>query len=88
MHVMPERLANAYIAVRAVIANTVVGQMLPEGAVKGGGAIKLRLGNASAHFMTDLDVGQHRKFSLRQEGVLSTAANARTTGTRNHLHQH
>ena len=37
---------NAYIAIRAVIANTVVSQMLPEGAVKGGSAIKLRLGNA------------------------------------------
>lgn len=45
-----QRLADgdrsAYIAIRAVIANAIVGQMLLEGAVKGGSAVKLRLGNA------------------------------------------
>ena len=49
---------NAYIAIRAVIANTVVSQMLPEGAVKGGSAIKLRLGNAGTRFTTDLDIAR------------------------------
>ena len=45
-----QRLADgdrsAYIAIRAVIANTIVCQMFSEGAVKGGSAVKLRLGNA------------------------------------------
>jgi len=49
---------DAYIAIRAVIANAIVGQMLPEGAVKGGSAIKLRLGNAGTRFTTDLDVAR------------------------------
>ena len=57
-----QRLADgdrdAYIAIRAVIANAVVGQMLPEGVVKGGSAIKLRLGNAGTRFTTDLDVAR------------------------------
>ena len=49
-----QRLADgdrdAYIAIRAVIANAVVGQMLPEGAVKGGSAIRLRLGNVGTRY--------------------------------------
>ena len=49
---------DGYIRVRAVIANTVVGQMLPSGAVKGGSAIKLRLGDGTTRFTTDLDVAR------------------------------
>lgn len=43
---------------RAVAANTVVGQMLPSGAVKSGTAIKLRLGDRITRFTTDLDVAR------------------------------
>ena len=49
---------DGYIRVRAVVANTVVGQMLPSGAVKGGTAIKLRLGDRITRFTTDLDVAR------------------------------
>ena len=49
---------DGYIRIRAVIANTVVGQMLPSGAVKGGSAIKFRLGDGATRFTTDLDVAR------------------------------
>lgn len=49
---------DAYLRIRAVVANTVVGQLLPSGAVKGGSAIKLRLGDSSTRFTTDLDVAR------------------------------
>jgi hypothetical protein len=38
-----------------VIANTVVGQMLPNGVVKGGTSIKVRVGEAGSRFTPDLD---------------------------------
>lgn len=40
---------------RRALANTVVGQMLPPGVVKGGTAMKLRMGEASSRFTPDLD---------------------------------
>jgi hypothetical protein len=46
------------------VANVVVGQMLPPGAVKGGTAMKLRLGDRSSRFTPDLDLA--RKESLAQ----------------------
>ena len=49
---------DGYIAMRAVIANTVVAQMIPDGAVKGGSAIKLCLGDGGTRFTTDLDVAR------------------------------
>ena len=49
---------DGYIRIRAVVANTVVAQMLPSGAVKGGSAIKLRLGDGGTRFTTDLDIAR------------------------------
>ena len=49
---------EAYVRARTAIANAVVGQMLPGGAVKGGSAIKLRFGDASTRYTTDLDVAR------------------------------
>lgn len=43
---------------RAIIANVIVGQMIPDGAVKGGSSIKLRLGHESTRATTDLDVAR------------------------------
>lgn len=43
------------LRLRRTIANTVVGQMLPPGAVKGGSAMKLRLGTTASRFTPDLD---------------------------------
>lgn len=44
--------------VQRVIANTVVGQMLPPSIVKGGTAMKLRVGEAGSRFTPDLDAAR------------------------------
>lgn len=46
------------LRLRGVLANTIVAQMLPDGVVKGGSAIKLRLGDSGTRFTTDLDVAR------------------------------
>lgn len=38
-----------------LMANAIVAQMLPDGVVKGGSAIKMRYGNARTRYATDLD---------------------------------
>lgn len=57
-----QRLASEknepFVRTRSVMANTVVGQMMPEGVVKGGSAIKLRLGEGATRFTTDFDVAR------------------------------
>lgn len=45
-------------AKRAIMANAVVAQMLPDGSVKGGSAIKMRLGDSITRYTTDLDVAR------------------------------
>jgi hypothetical protein len=47
-----------------VVANTVVGQMLPPGVIKGGMAIKLRVGEAASRFTRDLDATRPAAVSL------------------------
>ena len=49
---------NSYMRARTAMANVVVGQLLPGGAVKGGSAIKLRFGEEVTRFTTDLDVAR------------------------------
>ena len=49
---------GCYLRARTAMANAVVGQMLPEGVVKGGSALKLRFGNAVTRFTTDLDAAR------------------------------
>ena len=51
-------LGDEYMRARTVMANAIVGQMLPDGAVKGGSAIKLRFGDSVTRFTTDLDVAR------------------------------
>lgn len=46
---------DAYVRLRTLMANAVVAQMLPDGVVKGGSAIKMRYGNARTRYTTDLD---------------------------------
>lgn len=41
---------------RVTVANVVVGQMLPPGVVKGGTAMKIRLGESGSRFTPDLDI--------------------------------
>ena len=49
---------EGYLRIRAVVSNTVVSQMLPDGAVKGGSGLKLRLGDRCTRFTTDLDIAR------------------------------
>jgi hypothetical protein len=49
---------------RVTVANVVVGQMLAPGAVKGGTAMKIRLGERGSRFTPDLDTA--RRESLAQ----------------------
>jgi len=50
--------------IQRAVANTVVGQMLPPGVVKGGTAMKLRVGETSSRFTPDLDVARAAGLSL------------------------
>lgn len=50
--------------IQRAVANTVVGQMLPPGVVKGGTAMKLRVGETSSRFTPDLDVARSASLSL------------------------
>lgn len=44
-----------YFEMRAMMANVLVGQFLPEGVVKGGSSLKLRYGNRATRVTTDFD---------------------------------
>lgn len=50
--------------IQRVVANTVVGQMLPAGVVKGGTAMKLRVGEAASRFTPDLDAARAAAIAL------------------------
>ncbi|MCL1808253.1 MAG: nucleotidyl transferase AbiEii/AbiGii toxin family protein [Clostridiales bacterium] len=43
------------LQIRTLIANTIIGQLLPSGVVKGGSALKLRYGDKTTRFTRDLD---------------------------------
>lgn len=55
-----ERLVGkeTLVAKRSIVANAIVAQLLPNGSVKGGSAIKMRLGDGFTRFTTDLDVAR------------------------------
>jgi len=46
---------KAYLNIRSLIANSIVGQLLPNCVVKGGTSLKLRYGDAVTRFTIDLD---------------------------------
>lgn len=46
------------LRVRVALANTIVGQMIPEGAVKGGSSLKMRYGDGATRFTRDLDTAR------------------------------
>ena len=50
--------------IQRAVANTVIGQTLPPGVVKGGTALKLRVGEAGSRFTPDLDVARSASVSL------------------------
>lgn len=49
---------KAYVDVRSLIANAIVAQMIPDGVVKGGTSLKLRFGDATTRYTTDLDTAR------------------------------
>lgn len=46
---------DTYVRTRTVMASAIVAQMIPNGVLKGGSALKVRYGNARTRFTTDLD---------------------------------
>jgi len=46
------------LQVRTIIANTIIGQLLPNGAVKGGSSLKLKYGDKATRFTRDLDAAR------------------------------
>ncbi len=58
--------------IQRAIANTIVGQMLPPCVVKGGTAMKLRLGDAGSRYTADLDAA--RKAGLSEEDYIEAFA--------------
>jgi hypothetical protein len=50
--------------VQRAVANTVIGQMLPPGVVKGGTAIKLRVGEHASRFTLDFDAARDADVEL------------------------
>lgn len=52
-------MAANELRLRRTIANTVVAQVLPGAVVKGGAAVKFRIGEARSRFTQDLDAARH-----------------------------
>lgn len=52
------------LRITVAVCNTVIGQMLPPGVVKGGTAMKLRLGEANSRFTPDVDSARRAGMSL------------------------
>jgi len=55
------------LQVRTLIANTIIGQLLPKGVVKGGSALKLRYGDKTTRFTRDLDTARADELSVYLE---------------------
>jgi len=64
------------LQVRTIIANTIIGQLLPNGAVKGGCSLKLRYGDKATRFTRDLDTAR----AVELEAFLSEFDTALKTG--------
>jgi hypothetical protein len=47
--------ADGYVRMRTLVANAIVAQMLPDGVVKGGSAVRMRFGSEATRYTTDLD---------------------------------
>jgi hypothetical protein len=69
------------LQVRTVLANTIIGQLLPGGAVKGGSALKLRYGDNATRFTRDLDTARAEDLSVfieKLDGALKEGWNGFT----------
>lgn len=54
----------------AVVCNTVIGQMIPDGVVKGGTAMKLRIGESGSRFTPDFDASRRAGLSIDDYQIL------------------
>ena len=61
-----------HLQVRSLIANTIIGQLLPNGVVKGGSALKLRYGDKTTRFTRDLDTARAGELDTFLEQLDST----------------
>jgi len=52
------------LQIRALLANTIIGQLLPKGVVKGGSALKLRYGDNTTRFTRDLDTARAEELEV------------------------
>lgn len=66
--------AGEYVRMRTLMANAIVAQMLPDGVVKGGSAIKMRFGNAASRFTTDLDTATATDLEIYAERLATILA--------------
>ncbi len=79
-----ERLAQGSgdaVRIRRTLANAIVSQLIPDGAVKGGSSLKLRFGDAATRFSRDLDAARSmdiEEYANRLEDALSTGWNGFT----------
>jgi len=64
--------------IQRAVANAVVGQMLPPGVVKGGTAMKLRVGEAASRFTPDFDTSRSANIAL--DAYLDELADRLATG--------
>jgi hypothetical protein len=55
---LAHQLGRPVRRIQRAVANTVIGQVLPPGVVKGGTAMKLRVGEAGSRFTPDLDAAR------------------------------
>ena len=62
------------LRIRRVMANAIVGQMLPNGVLKGGSALKLRFGDASTRFTRDLDAARTLSETAFEEALSDALA--------------
>lgn len=63
------------LRMRRVMANVIVGQLLPDGVVKGGSAMKIRFGFAATRVSSDLDTARAKDieaFATSSKARLST----------------
>lgn len=61
---LANELSRPVRRIQRAVANTVVGQMLPPGVVKGGTALKLRVGEAGSRFTPDFDAARASSVTL------------------------
>lgn len=61
-----QRSQVSFAQLQRLIANVVIGQVLPGGVIRGGAALKIRLGHAGVRFTRDLDVARPATASLEE----------------------